>query len=41
MAECRLDELLRVVARGGVDGRAVDIQAFFGDDGRAAVYGIA
>ena len=37
----RLNELVGVIARGGVDRLAVDIQFFIGDNGRAAVAGVA
>ena len=35
----RLNKLVGVVAGGGVDGFAVDVEALFGDNGRAAVTG--
>ena len=40
-ADAGLDELVGIVARIGIHGQSVHVDVFLGDDGRAAVDGIA
>ena len=39
--DARLNKLGRIVARGRIHGRAIDIQMLFGDQRRAIVHGLA
>ena len=39
--DARLDKFIGIVARGGIDRLSVDVHLLFGNDGRAAVAGIA